>query len=134
MNDPKFQYGQMVHHKKADVKGIVCNIQVSPAGGWLYGIFLDGRGSGPSGWDEELLSSEDVVRPAPAPINAGLKVSFSSLDAWVSEAAKMIPPEEGHGVQPTIDLLNHITMHRNAMIEAIDAYCDHTKILSPFRG
>lgn len=52
-----------------------------------------------------------------------MKVDLRSLDAWLHEHyTKFVPPEEGHGVQPTIDLLNDIVLASNRLVEAIERY------------
>lgn len=134
MNPPKFQLGQMVHHQLGH-SGMVTNIQFFD-GEWLYAVSSPERDmGGPSGYPEDVLHAEPLteeMKYKPRPF-APVEVDVSSVGKWISEAAKLIPPEEGNGYQPTLDAMNHVTMHHNALLEAIREFDRLAGVETKFR-
>lgn len=52
-------------------------------------------------------------------------IDLSTLNAWLREQFDVqVPPEEGHGVQPTIDKINRVTIAHNALVAAVVDYCE----------
>jgi hypothetical protein len=51
-------------------------------------------------------------------------IDLSSLAEWLTEQLHLqVPPEEGHGVQPIIDMINRVTDAHNALVQAVMDYC-----------
>jgi hypothetical protein len=51
-------------------------------------------------------------------------IDLSSVEEWLGEQFQLqVPPEEGRGVQPTIDAINRVTDAHNALVQAVMDYC-----------
>lgn len=131
MDEPKFKIGQVVYHTRCiERSGEVYAIHRGPREEWAYKIDEGhGRDEGVGGYPEHVLSSEKIAEPPKPKLH--YKVNIGSLDAWHNEAALLLPPEEGGGFQPTVDLFNHITAHREGLIRAIEQFCQKVGIESP---
>lgn len=54
------------------------------------------------------------------------QIDLRTFYEWQNEQFhREVPPEEGHGVQPTIDMLNRITKAHNLLVGAIVDYCKY---------
>lgn len=131
MSEPKFAVGQKVYHTRCVGRsGEVYARYHRGDGIWLYQVDEGhGREQGLGGYPEHVLSLDPVTEP-PKP-KLYYKVNFGTLDAWMGEVALLLPPEEGGGFQPTVDLFNHITAHREGLRGAIEQFCKKVGIECP---
>lgn len=127
MKPPKYEIGQRVHvrvrpEEKYTVKGVE-----NFGGDWGY-ILINGHERAQYSEGGLLLDGEQPPPPDPRTV-----VDLRSLDVWLREQYKILPPEEGNGYQPTIDLLNHVTDHLNGLIGAIQAWCEKVGLEYPIK-
>lgn len=127
MNPPKYELGQQVHVRvRPEERYIVKGIE-NFGDGWSYRLENGGK------WASYLeggLLADGEQAPPPDPLTL---IDLSSLERWLREQYKILPPEEGNGYQPTVDLLNHVTEHRNGLVGAVQEYCEKVGLDDPFR-
>jgi hypothetical protein len=130
MREAKYKVGQTLYNRQVRRSGVVVQavFERFVNGEWSYALD-EGHGWGGGYYPEWALS--DVPVEPDRSYDKGLKVDVSSLDKWITQAARIIPEEEGGGWQPTIDMLNAVTAHRTALINHIEKFCETMGVPNP---